>query len=156
MTPEEAFQKWLFSHGNIGHKVTARKAFLAGIQYQEMNQINCLYEIRKAVGDPEGRLMQSDLVERVKTLARPWRTIETAPKDGATILLYAPPSEFDGMPVAERITAGSWHHIPDDEDCDGESCWISWDGGFTVAHPPTHWMPLPVGYKSVTTEKEEA
>jgi hypothetical protein len=61
MTPEEAFEKWWEEGGNFGVK----DAFLAGIQHQEMNQINCLYEIRKAVGDPEGRLMQSDLVAEI-------------------------------------------------------------------------------------------
>lgn len=74
MTPEEAFEKWWVkeygeSYGGFYGKTPSSKAFLAGIQYQEMNQINCLYDIRKAVGDPEGRLMQSELIERVKAIA---------------------------------------------------------------------------------------
>jgi hypothetical protein len=72
MTPEEAFEKWLesrelFPADKYKHWLPA---FLAGAQHQEMNQINCLYEIRKALGDPEGRLMQSELIERVKELAK--------------------------------------------------------------------------------------
>jgi hypothetical protein len=139
MTPEEAFEKWWKSSAWDGATPTSdnRECFLAGLQYQEMNQINCLYEIRKAVGDPEGRLMQSDLVERVKELANPWRPIETAPKDGT------------------RITATS------------QGCaihthyWRKPDGPWMIeyadgpAWQPTHWMPQPSPLKSVTTEKEE-
>ena len=79
-----------------------------------------------------------------------WQPIETAPKDGTDILLGAS-GEFP------RSTVGHW--ADDDEmrevigDCGGECrcpvyeyhdpCWLSWDGGFTKEHPPTHWMPLP-------------
>jgi hypothetical protein len=76
-----------------------------------------------------------------------WQPIETAPKDGTDIILMAP----------GRVTIGHW--TTEDEcrvdvgDCGGECrcreydytdpSWISWDGGFTLEHPPTHWMPLP-------------
>jgi hypothetical protein len=86
-----------------------------------------------------------------------WRPIETAPKDGTEILLGAPAQVFRGQPTEPRSTIGHW--MTDEEcrepvgDCGGECrCpeykfhdpyWISWDGGFTEEHPPTHWMPLP-------------
>lgn len=77
MTPEEAFEKfWDKGGGGVCGKEASLSAFLAGIQYQEMNQINCLYEIRKAVGDPEGRLMQDPLVERVKELVAALKEME--------------------------------------------------------------------------------
>lgn len=76
-----------------------------------------------------------------------WRPIETAPKDGTDIILHSP----------GRTTIGHW--TTDEEcrvdigDCGGEChcreyefidpSWVSWDGGFTEEHPPTHWMPLP-------------
>jgi hypothetical protein len=76
LIPEAAFEKWWKSYaldpeeGYEGYEKEdhMRQAFLAGIQHQEMNQINCLYEIRKAVGDPEGKLMQDELVGKVRRL----------------------------------------------------------------------------------------
>jgi hypothetical protein len=86
-----------------------------------------------------------------------WRTIESAPKDGTDIILGSTPQEFEGKPVPARVTIGHW--TTDDEcaiqigGCGGECrCpeyeyhdpfWMSWDGGFTVENPATHWMPLP-------------
>jgi hypothetical protein len=54
-----------------------------------------------------------------------WRPIETAPKDGATLLAYASPAHgLDGFQ-----TLCSWHP----------------DAGFCVdeLREATHWMPLP-------------
>jgi hypothetical protein len=77
MTPEEAFEKWWEKGGGgVCGKEASLSAFLSGLQYQEMNQINCLYEIRKAVGDPEGRLMQDSLVARVKELMAALKEME--------------------------------------------------------------------------------
>ena len=44
-------------------------------KYKELTQENMalyalLYEIRKAAGDPEGRLMQDDLVEHIAAMAK--------------------------------------------------------------------------------------
>lgn len=75
-----------------------------------------------------------------------WRDIETAPKDGTYVMLYAP----------GRLTYGHWSapsdkpHIkyrdgfaPEPEWEEWEPYWVSYDGGFTEEAPPTHWMPLP-------------
>ena len=75
-----------------------------------------------------------------------WQPIETAPKDGTEVLLYAP----------GRLTYGAWTEpsdVPEIKYRDGFApepeweefapFWSSWDGGFTEDHPPTHWMPLP-------------
>ena len=79
-----------------------------------------------------------------------WKPIETAPKDGTDVLLAS----------AGRVTVGQWHdeswptaaeyHATTGEylgqyetgECVPAS-WMSWDGGFAEADPPTHWMPLP-------------
>jgi hypothetical protein len=77
MNQQQAFEKWWKQEYSGGYgKDQSKDAFLAGLQHQEMNQINCLYEIRKAVGDPEGKLMQDDLVERVKELMAALKEME--------------------------------------------------------------------------------
>lgn len=86
-----------------------------------------------------------------------WQPIETAPKDGTNILLYAPAAVYQGKAVTERLTYGHWEEPEHGKylgDCGGECrCpeydeapppyWYSDDGGFTEEYPPTHWMPLP-------------
>ena len=86
-----------------------------------------------------------------------WRDISTAPKDGTTVILGSIEQQFNGKPVAPRVTIGSWTQDEDCRvyigDCGGDCrcpeyeyvdpCWMSWDGGFTTENPPTHWMPLP-------------
>ena len=83
----------------------------------------------------------------------PWQPIETAPKDGTEVLLYAP----------GRLTYGAWTEpsdVPEIKYRDGFApepeweefapFWSSWDGGFTEDHPPTHWMPLPAAPGATT------
>jgi hypothetical protein len=91
-------------------------------------------------------------------LSPAWQPIETAPKDGTYVLLYAPAQEYRGKPTEPRLTYGCWMVFEHGEylgDCGGECrcpeygdtpdpCWHSEDGGFTEEHPPTHWMPLPL------------
>lgn len=116
ITPEQAFKKWWDSNpGACGANRTCRGAFLAGIAYKELHQIGILADIRKAVGDGEGRLMGGELLERVKSLVKQvddlqntldraqlvvaglssaasvvtenqWLPIASAPKDGTEIL----------------------------------------------------------------------
>lgn len=82
-----------------------------------------------------------------------WRDISTAPKDGTDILLYS----AIGDRSKDGATIGHWTTEEecrvDIGDCGGachcreydyvDPSWMSWDGGFTEEHPPTHWMPLP-------------
>ena len=82
-----------------------------------------------------------------------WRPIETAPKDGTDILLWS----SVGVRGDGGATIGRWTSEEECRrqigDCGGECrcpeyeyddpSWISWDGGFTLEHPPTHWRPLP-------------
>lgn len=86
-----------------------------------------------------------------------WQAIETAPKDGTTVLLYCP--QGDGSPGStHRVTVGEWCSDPGgtteyrdaqgryigQDDRDGFEGWVSWDGGFSEdTMMPTHWQPLP-------------
>lgn len=86
-----------------------------------------------------------------------WRPIDSAPKDGREILLYAPATTYNGEPVAERITQGQWFveegGVTEHRDLDGRwigqderqpwEGWISFDGGFTEEHLPTMWREMP-------------
>jgi hypothetical protein len=54
-----------------------------------------------------------------------WQPIETAPKDGTWLLLYA-------RHWGELPTIGMWSQA--------RNCWQDFDHGLDR---PTHWMPLP-------------
>lgn len=74
-----------------------------------------------------------------------WQPIETAPKDGAQVLLS------NGTDVSE----GRWLHLEggiherrdlegryiDQDEDEGYDGWIDWSGGMNPE--PSHWMPLP-------------
>ena len=62
-----------------------------------------------------------------------WQPIETAPKDGRSLLLYSP--SYNGP--AGPIWVGNW--VNDDVEHAFECMW----GVFGVDYPATHWMPLP-------------
>jgi hypothetical protein len=62
------------------------------------------------------------------TIHQGWQPIETAPRDGSSMLLCA----------NRWITVGCWHRA--------QSCWASNGPAYTryPAHEqPTHWMPAP-------------
>lgn len=59
-----------------------------------------------------------------------WQPIETAPKDEKLKILCR----------GTRVTCGNW---AERKGRNTVSQWVSWDGGFKVKEPPTHWMPLP-------------
>jgi hypothetical protein len=60
-----------------------------------------------------------------------WQPIETAPKNGSTMLLfYGDPIRG---PYDQRITVGWWYDI--------QNAWV--DELFTLGGKPTHWMAFP-------------
>lgn len=70
-----------------------------------------------------------------------WRPIATAPLDGTEVLLYT--RNRAGIPgaVVGHFMAGGYC-IEDHPAIDRG--WYFWTGNmFDIAHPPTHWMPLP-------------
>lgn len=71
-------------------------------------------------------LLQSKLVEAIETLTT-WRPMDTAPRDGARILIYYGPQEWS-------IRVAQWH----------EGVWrcAVWRHGF--ADVPLGWRPLPL------------
>ena len=100
--------------------------------------------------DPEGRVARcyrlawKDLRQALSNTpkADQWRKIETAPRDGTTVLVFGQPNNLviDGNTLVEyrapaRITA-AWDAI-DEAWCVSGGSWL---GPFVT---PTHWMPLP-------------
>ena len=65
-----------------------------------------------------------------------WQTIETAPKDGTRILVFAKCEPAHRYYGSARIYVSEWVAIPDPTEF---SHWAS-DG---IDFEPTHWMPLP-------------
>lgn len=66
-----------------------------------------------------------------------WRSIDSAPKDGTAVLLWAKDLRFPGeMCVAQYMTVDiEWWHVTDGK-----------FGPWPLRGPsPTHWMPLPAG-----------
>jgi len=62
-----------------------------------------------------------------------WQPIDTAPKDGTRVLLYAPTRPHDG---AQQVGC----FLPPAESGD-KGCWWIADGRYQDW--PTHWQPLP-------------
>lgn len=71
------------------------------------------------IKDVEGNVCKFSDVQKILT-AHQWQPIETAPKDGTSILLYGGDWIFEG-----RFSDGGWVHAYENDDT------------------PTHWMPLP-------------
>lgn len=68
-----------------------------------------------------------------------WMPIETAVKDGTTILLYVPGIGFSGL-----VSTGRWE--PDKYNDRPRPYWrVDWMRQVTMMRdmPPTHWQPLP-------------
>jgi len=87
------------------------------------------------------------LRKRVQELesAQQWRPIESAPKDGAEIILsngetVAQGHWFHTPPFIREIRDMDGHYIDQDES-DGYDDWIDSSGG--MQPDPTHWIPLP-------------
>ena len=77
-----------------------------------------------------------------------WQPIETAPKDGSDVLLFAhiPPTEFLGFNEPQIVTG--YFDKMDDGWC------TTVPTVFGIFVTPTHWMPLPPAPKGDTYEDE--
>lgn len=65
-----------------------------------------------------------------------WQPIETAPKDGTTVLLS---EKWNSIPIIGRFARGKWVGDHTNVNTDGDACVIDY---FEPTHI-THWMPLP-------------
>lgn len=78
-----------------------------------------------------------------------WEPIETAPKDGTQVLVYAPigmsiaawSQDTRGPGVSGHVQTPGWIGWANGDEIDDEG----WDTGhgFALQLEPTHWMPLP-------------
>lgn len=78
-------------------------------------------------GRPMGRLNKK---------TRAWRAVDSAPRDGTSLLLFVP-----SFPAGERVVRGHWA-----KSFGGVVPWVGWaiDGFMGAAdYAPTHWILLP-------------
>lgn len=92
--------------------------------------------------DPTSRVMLEAWLARAESSGKEvmdWKTIDSAPRDGTSILVYSSignPVTMEGVVIAEF-----WEHQQID---DGNEWWsVSHDGLGTTCFNPTHWMQLP-------------
>lgn len=72
-----------------------------------------------------------------------WYPIETAPKDGTTVMGFDPkyPMFCDAARIVQWTTTGT--SIEDEEEEGRAQGWTGPRDGFVGDFEPTHWMPLP-------------
>ena len=77
-----------------------------------------------------------------------WQLIETAPKDGTTVLLYIAHLSHE-IPIAGYFHGRDYYEREYDDPEYMEAGWYvsygydDWHGAHDVTFEPTHWMPLP-------------
>lgn len=62
-----------------------------------------------------------------------WRGIQSAPRDGTRIILWAFRSNVEGLPMRPFLIEGRWVDLGDGG---------YWETAFNKVHP-TNWMPRP-------------
>jgi len=83
-----------------------------------------------------GRNVRDAAVERLGRYE--WQPIETAPKDGRSIIIAINIATDEFGP---RIACGSWQRLAE--------TWFGTCGSSLVIYNPTHWMPLPAAPTNV-------
>lgn len=100
---------------------------------------------------PKAAAVMSELIAALEAAQEDrWRPIETAPKDGTSILLYYPDSGvIEGMWFEryENGNGGQWSVVSIDQ----HGCGCCADD----SDQPTHWMPLPAPPKDTPNMTEK-
>jgi len=88
----------------------------------------------------------------------PWRSMESAPKDGTSVLLHnnnAPGNPSGRMETCEdynTVVGAWWASDESDRDADGFGDWMCYMDAIEdprCPFEPTHWMPLPAAPEGV-------
>ena len=100
------------------------------------------WRLKEEGHEPGVGIDNGDLISLLNDLhnlrADTWSPIETAPKDGTSVLLQWP-STFHEKP---NVGQGAWREwLPGHSK---DKCWkTAWDAPLINEYAPTHWMPLP-------------
>jgi hypothetical protein len=70
-------------------------------------------------------------------VAADWQSIDSAPRDGTTVLLYSPDA------AAPQVMLGFWSEWTIEELAEAGSEWADAWTGAAIDADPTHWSPVP-------------
>lgn len=112
------------------------------------------YEAKKAPIRAMQAELESALRQELSGKDAGWLPIETAPKDGATVLLYGLwAGEINGQATVPTTDIGYWLGGKSDEP--GDDWWqLSTGDAYSCWMRPTHWQPLPPPPAIQSTTKE--
>jgi hypothetical protein len=111
-----------------------RDRFLSGMNQvlTILRDLDCPLDVRVTMAhDVADAALRSMLASSPPERSEGWRAIETAPKDGTSVLCYVPNRR--GFFSRQDVAVVAWI----------ENGWQSVNSGHWIYSEVTHWMPLP-------------
>lgn len=128
--PQEQISEWIEHDIPADIIEAAREA--AAITWGQDGCIELAREFRSGMRDDSGSVQTAVAALVADRQRDQWQDISTAPKDGTTVLLFAP--GWDSPNTGWRFTEDAWQDCPYSHRGDG-------------SYEPTHWQPLPAAPK---------